>query len=69
MNWLPISTAPKDGKNALFFQKGNPKASVDNARDDIIRIDKWWGGERGNFYREYPEAPYTHWAALPDKPN
>ena len=65
--WQPIETAPRDGTHALFYAAGNPKADVMRARLPRIRVDHW-SSEYRAFYRQLPEAPYSHWMRLPEPP-
>lgn len=67
MKWQPIETAPRDGTPALFFQKGNPTAIVGRARADEMRVDHKPRHTK-MFWRELPEARYTHWMPLPEPP-
>lgn len=66
--WQPIETAPKDGKPALFFQKGNPDALYEPARKEKIRVDYYRYPNDKSAYRECPESRYTHWMPLPEPP-
>jgi hypothetical protein len=64
--WQPIETAPKDGTDILCFSPGNRRAHNGNARKPYWKVDFFRdrGGGFGGFYRELPEAHYTHWAPL-----
>lgn len=67
--WQPIETAPRDGTRALFYQEGNPRAEVPAARQTEMRVDFFnKRASSKNFYREWPEARYTHWMPLPEPP-
>jgi len=59
--WRPRSEAPEDGSYFLFYSPGNPKAEVHGARRE------YWNRDRiicGRGWKEYPEAPYTHFMPL-----
>ena len=64
--WQPIETAPRDGARIFCYAKGRPKAHNHNARvAHQFRVDRWNGN---NWWRQYPEAPYSHWMPLPAPP-
>lgn len=66
--WHPFGNQPRDGRQCLFFGRGNRNAGNENARSDYFRVDQF--SERWpNGKYQYPEAPYTHWMPLPEKPN
>lgn len=64
--WQPIETAPKDGKNYLFYRKG------------IINTARWkgdtWGGDgwsyelATNIANGFTSNLPTHWQPLPAAP-
>ena len=65
--WQPIDTAPKDGNQALFYTKGNPNAWNDYAKEEQCRVDFWYN-KLNCFFKQLPEANYTHWRPLPEPP-
>jgi hypothetical protein len=59
MNWMPIETAPRDGREVLIYS-----GAVDVA---LFEYGQWWSSgcdEYGNDRRVYP----THWMPLPPPP-
>jgi hypothetical protein len=66
--WQPIETAPKNGTPVLVYSPGNQYGFNTNARRSRIIVDKYMFSDGFCFYREYPEAPYTHWMPLPAPP-
>lgn len=70
-SWLPIETAPKDGRAVLLF--GILPGSHGYSDDSLIMSVGGWSGERwgaeannGRFVR-FLEP--THWMPLPNPPN
>ena len=60
MKWLPIETAPKDGKPLLTARKGG-------GYPIIVR----WSSETGNFEgckQNFGASRLTHWMPLPEPP-
>ena len=59
MEWQPIETAPKDGRNVLIFN------------EDGIEIG-WWSRGTSEWCRQdmyLSTAQPTHWMPLPAPPN
>lgn len=66
--WQPVTTAPRDGTDCLFYSPGNKHANNKNATDPHMRVDAF--SERWpRAWKQLPEAPYTHWMPLPPPPN
>ena len=64
MDWQPIATCPRDGTECLFYSPGKRSAGNENAREPHMHID-FFSDRWPNALHQYPEAPYTHWTALP----
>ena len=69
--WMPIETAPKDGKAVLLF--GILPGSLGYNEDSFVMSVGGWSGERwgaeannGRFVRFLKP---THWMPLPPPPN
>ena len=61
MEWQPIETAPKTGKEILFFSGGLIRIGFfDSARAGVWSV---WPG------RARARASPTHWMPLPEPPN
>lgn len=66
IEWLPIFTAPKDGREVLCYAPGNPRADGQDT-DPVTKVDEW--ANRYNGWRKMrPRNPYTHWMPLPPPP-
>lgn len=58
-NWLPIETAPKDGKPVLMYQDGGFMTIV------------YWNGHHwddGNYNSDYEDGDFNYWQGLPEPP-
>lgn len=66
MEWMPISTAPKDGTWMLAFRRVRGKTNIAQARWVRDMFGTYCFGGEGWYYPE-DNAP-THWMPLPDPP-
>mgnify|MGYP001590466088 CR=1 FL=1 len=60
MDWQPIETAPRDGRQLLFWSR--------HGFCEVLRRDHWgWMNEGGEGYDDASDT-LTHWMPLPAPP-
>ena len=65
MNWQPITTAPKDGRQILLLVRGVVvQASWGYSQDGDYNNPTWEATHAGAIWR----ADATHWRPLPPQP-
>ena len=75
MNWQPIETAPKDGREILLCRATNADGKpITDAWGLFVQVAAWWDGDEAWIvYCSLPGEPRlhfepTHWAELPPNP-
>ena len=67
IEWLPMYTAPKDGREILCYAPGNQRAVAHIDHEPLVKVDYYSKGD-GAWRRMRPRNPYTHWMPLPNPP-